>query len=130
MAKVIRVYWDACAWIAYINQERSIETASGRFENRYAMCSEVLKMAQEKKLEIATSAFTLAEVCKNPEVKDSPLDNFPAFFEKSYILIVPVDMAICQLAGNADERTGQPKASRCNSFGISAKSLSVCIAHF
>lgn len=94
MAKVIRVYWDACAWIAYINQEKAIETANGQIENRFAMCSEVLRMAQDKKLEIATSAFTLAEVCKNPEVKESPLDNLPAFFEKSYILIVPVDMAI------------------------------------
>lgn len=94
MARLIRVYWDACAWIAYVNQEKSIETAGGAPENRFAMCSEVLRLAQDKKLEIATSAFTLAEVCKNPEVKDSPLDNLASFFEKSYILIVPVDMAI------------------------------------
>ena len=94
MAKITRVYWDACAWIAYINQEKVIATASGAQENRFAMCSEVLRLAQKGKLEIATSAFTLAEVCKNPEVKDSPLDNLPSFFEKSYILIVPVDMAI------------------------------------
>lgn len=94
MPKLIRVYWDACAWISYINQEKSIGTANGTPENRFAMCSEVLRLAKEGKLEIATSAFTLAEVCKNPEVKDSPLDNLPSFFEKSYILIVPVDMAI------------------------------------
>ncbi len=31
---------------------------------------------------------------QKPEVKDSPLDYLPGFFEKSYILIVPVDMAI------------------------------------
>jgi len=94
MAKLNRVYWDACTWIAYINQEKAIETKDGNLENRFAVCSEVLRLAQDKKLEIATSAFTLAEVCKNPEVKDSPLDNLPSFFEKSYILIVPVDMAI------------------------------------
>ena len=25
MAKEIRVYWDACTWIAYINQEKIVE---------------------------------------------------------------------------------------------------------
>ena len=94
MVKVVRVYWDACAWIAYINQEKAIALPDGGTENRFNMCSEVLKIAQDGKLEIVTSAFTLAEVCKNPEIKDSPLDHLPSFFEKSYILTVPVDMAI------------------------------------
>lgn len=100
MGKLLRVYWDACAWIAYINQEKAIKTPDGKLENRFAMCEEVLRLAQRKKLEIATSAFTLAEVCKNSEVKDSPLDNLPSFFEKSYILIVPVDMAVGRRAQN------------------------------
>ncbi len=92
--KLKRVYWDACAWIAYINQEKSIKKQDGRVENRFAMCLEVLNQASNGDIEIVTSAFTLAEVCKNPEVKNSPLDNLPSFFEKSYILIIPVDMAI------------------------------------
>ena len=100
MVKAIRVYWDACAWIAYINQEKAIETENGKIENRFAMCSEVLKLAQDGKLEIATSAFTLAEVCKKPEVRDSPIDNLPSFFDKSYILTVPLDMAIGRRAQN------------------------------
>ena len=101
MAKVsVRVYWDACAWIAYINQEKAVRKENETIENRFAMCSEVLKLAQDGKLEIVTSAFTLAEVCKNPEEIDSPLDNLPSFFEKSYILIVPVDMAIGRRAQN------------------------------
>ncbi|MDE2814368.1 MAG: PIN domain-containing protein [Gemmatimonadota bacterium] len=98
MAKIIRVYWDACSWIAYINQEKNIPLAGGRVENRFAMCDEVLKSAENGKLEIVTSAFTLAEVCKSPEVRDSPIDHLPSFFERSYILLVPVDMAIARRA--------------------------------
>lgn len=94
MARLPRVYWDACSWIAYINQEKAIELGGGGFENRFAKCLEVLDRANNKKLEIVTSAFTLAEVCKNPEVRESPLENLPGFFERSYILTVPVDMSI------------------------------------
>ena len=100
MAKLLRVYWDACAWIAYINQEKFIRKSDGSTENRFKMCSEIIQLAQDKKREIVTSAFTLAEICKSPEVKNSPLDNLPMFFEKSYILIIPVDMAIGRQAQN------------------------------
>lgn len=95
---MIRVYWDACAWIAYINQEKDIPLPDGRVENRFVMCDQVLKGAENGNLEIVTSAFTLAEVCKSPEVRDSPLDHLPSFFERSYILTVPVDMAIARRA--------------------------------
>ena len=98
MAKAVRVYWDACTWIAYINQEKNIPLDDGTLENRFAMCGEVLSGAEEGSLEIVTSAFTLAEVCKSPEVKDSPIDNLPSFFERSFILVVPVDMAIARRA--------------------------------
>lgn len=85
-----RVYWDACAWIAYIQQERPGKGSSVT-EDRYAMCKGVLKAAEAGILEIATSAFTLAEVCKNPEIKTSPADDLARFFDKSYILLTNVD---------------------------------------
>ncbi len=85
MAKLQRVYWDACAWIAYINQEKSVRNKDGQIENRFAKCQNILERASNGEFEIVTSAFTLAEVCKSPEVKSSPLDNLPSFFEKSYI---------------------------------------------
>lgn len=94
MAKLPWVYWDACTWIAYINQEKAVKLKDGGVENRFAKCLEVLEKANNKKLEIVTSAFTLSEVCKSPEVRDSPLDNLPSFFERSYIMVVPVDMSI------------------------------------
>ena len=94
MAKPTRVYWDACAWIAYINQEKSIPLSDGTVENRFSMCRTILNEAESGQIEVVTSAFTLAEVCKSQGVKASPLDYLPAFFDKSYILIVPVDFAI------------------------------------
>lgn len=94
MAKMPWVYWDACTWIAYINQEKAIIQKSGSPENRFAKCLDILERATRGKLEIVTSAFTLAEVCKSPDVRDSPLDNLPGFFDRSYIVTVPVDMSI------------------------------------
>lgn len=94
MTKPTRVYWDACAWIAYIARETAIPLKNGATENRFAMCETVLRGARDGKFEIVTSAFTLAEVCKSPDVLSSPVDNLPAFFERSYILIVPVDLSI------------------------------------
>lgn len=94
MAKAQRIYWDACAWIAYIAEEKNIELKDGTIENRYSMCLNVLEAARKGKVEIVTSAFTLAEVCKSPEIVSDPIDNLASFFERSYILIVPVDLAI------------------------------------
>lgn len=102
MASIKRVYWDACTWIAYIKQE--VIENNGKKENRFEMCKSILKLAESGKLEIVTSAFTLAEVCKSSEVKGG-VDHLPSFFEKSYILLVPVDKFIAlkaqaiQLAG-------------------------------
>ena len=94
MAKVSRIYWDACTWIAYINQEREVNGPGGTIENRFEMCRSILDRADKGDIEIATSAFTLAEVCKPPNIDTSPLDRLASFFEKSYILIVPVDTAV------------------------------------
>ena len=83
MAKAQRIYWDACAWIAFIAEEKASPLKGGGTENRYGMCLNILEAARKGRYEIVTSAFTLAEVCKSPEVVNSPIDNLPAFFEKS-----------------------------------------------
>ncbi|MFC4671518.1 type II toxin-antitoxin system VapC family toxin [Seohaeicola nanhaiensis] len=100
MASPQRIYWDACAWIAYIAKETAVPIKSGGKENRFAMCEAVLKGAREGKYELVTSCFTLAEVCKHSEVKSSPVDNLPAFFEHKYILMIPVDFALGRHAQN------------------------------
>lgn len=94
MANPQRIYWDACTWIAYIAKETAVPLKGGETENRFAMCEAVLKGARDGKYEIVSSCFTLAEVCKSGEVKNSPVDNLPAFFEHSYILTIPVDLAL------------------------------------
>ena len=56
MADKIRYYWDACAWIALIQQE------PGRFDSLKYIAEE----AKAGRVEIWTSNFTLAEVYKRP----------------------------------------------------------------
>lgn len=94
MAKPYRVYWDACTWISYINEERSITMKDGTVENRFAMCEAVLKRAEKGEIEIVTSAFTLAEVCKSADAKTTNLSKLPYFLDHDFILVIPVNKNI------------------------------------
>lgn len=100
------VYWDACAWIAYIQKEMP-GPETGFREHRYEMCRTILKRAEAGQLEVATSAYTLAEVCKAPLDATSPARNLAAFFDQRYIILVNIDKQIglraqnLQLAGVA-----------------------------
>lgn len=88
-----RVYWDACAWIAYIQKE--MPGPETKFtEPRYEMCRTILRRAEAGQLEIATSSFTLSEVCRRPMDPTSPALNLPAFFEQRYIVQIVVDKQI------------------------------------
>lgn len=98
MIRPRRVYWDACAWISYIAQEKEVPLKGGGIENRFEKCRRVLNLARDGKLEVVTSAFTLAEVCKDPDIKNSPLDNLASYFQKSYVLVIPVDLSIGRAA--------------------------------
>lgn len=107
MSKLIpRVYWDACAWIAFINKEMPSPQNEIKLP-RFEMCRDTLKRAENGDIEIVTSAFTLAEVCKRATDSSSPVINLPGFFDQKYILLVPVDKQIgmkaqtLQLAGVA-----------------------------
>jgi hypothetical protein len=73
MAKILpRIYWDACCWIAYI--QREMPQSGGTFtEKRFELCSQTLKRAVDGDIEIATSSYTLAEVCKRPTLATEPL---------------------------------------------------------
>jgi predicted nucleic acid-binding protein len=99
-----RIYWDACAWIAFINKEMPAD-GNAITRPRFEMCRDTLKRAESGDIEIVTSAFTLAEVCKRQPDQSSPAINLAAFFDQKYILLVPVDKQIAlqaqhlQLAG-------------------------------
>ncbi len=88
-----RVYWDACAWISFIQKEMPGGVSSFS-EPRYDLCRATIRRAEEKKIEIVTSAYTLAEVCKRRGNASNPGVNIPAFFDHPYILLVNVDKEI------------------------------------
>jgi predicted nucleic acid-binding protein len=94
LAEKPRYYWDACAWIALIQQE------AGRFDSlRY-----VIEQAQEEKVEIWTSNFTLAEVYKRPCDGDQKMllpqqdKPFEDYIIQSFVQRVQVDYDVGVLA--------------------------------
>lgn len=100
MATTKRVYWDSCAWIALIQKEKIQESnGSGKvIEDRFSLCMSVIKEAEARKIEIATSAFTLAEVCRSAELKAQTEDTIVAYFENDYLLLVNVDSVVGERA--------------------------------
>lgn len=68
-----KCYWDACTWIAFINQEDN---------GRSVSCNHVLSLAESGSISLYTSAFTLAEVYKrkcDDAVKSMAEDNDESF---------------------------------------------------
>lgn len=92
-----RFYWDACAWIAFIQQEQ-LPDPNGIVEDRESMCRSVLVAAKEGKAEIVTSTLSLAEVCKNPASVSREAGRFADFLELDYVLLVSVDRAVGEKA--------------------------------
>lgn len=92
MVKRTRIYWDACTWLAIINEERAVFKGEGKpTENRFAMCQNIIERAMEDEFEIVVSAFTLAEVCKSPVAKTENPSKLPSFLDHEFVLVVPVD---------------------------------------
>lgn len=97
MAKSIdRVYWDACTWIALIQREKIL--VDGQTEDREALCRPIIVRAENGAIELVTSFLSYAEVCKHPGTKLSGEDKISAFFEHEYILPMPVDRGVGELA--------------------------------
>ncbi|MFT8245767.1 type II toxin-antitoxin system VapC family toxin [Roseomonas sp. BN140053] len=94
-----RLYWDACSWIALIQDETVSDADTGVMEHRGSMCRAVVAAAKKNIVELATSAFSLAEVCKRPP-PGTPADaaTLAAFFENSWVLNVSVDTYVGGLA--------------------------------
>jgi predicted nucleic acid-binding protein len=104
MADPARIYWDACAWIAYIQKEMPGPDSSFT-EPRHEMCRSVLLQAVAGTVVLVTSAYTLAEVCKKAKDPTSPGVDLASFFNHQYILLTNVDKQVglraqsLQLAG-------------------------------
>lgn len=99
MAEPARIYWDAAAWIAYIQKEMPGPDSSFS-EPRFEMCRTVLEQAEAGAVEIVTSAYTLAEVCKRAKEPTSPGIDLGAFFNRRYILLTNVDKEVGLRAQN------------------------------
>jgi predicted nucleic acid-binding protein len=92
-----RFYWDACAWIAFIQKE-TVEPPGGQAEDRESMCRSVLIAAKAGKVESATSTLSLVEVCKDPASASEAASRFHEFLELEYVLLVTLDRAIGEKA--------------------------------
>lgn len=76
-------------------QKERIPLINGAVGNRYSACMSVIDLAQnQRKIEIGVSGLCLAEVCKNPEIRDSADDVVAKYFEGDHILIIPVDRLV------------------------------------
>lgn len=102
MSKPLRIYWDACTWLAIVNEERAVVSkGEGKPpENRFSMCESILNRARHSEFEIVVSAFTLAEVCKSPTAKSKSQSKLPSFLDHDFVLMVPVDKDIGLKAQN------------------------------
>lgn len=98
MAASRRIYWDACSWIALIQQERIHDDKGSIVEDRYSMCRSVVQVAEKNQIEIATSTLSLAEVNKNPAGTKAGDDKIAAYFERDYVLLVNLDTAVGERA--------------------------------
>jgi predicted nucleic acid-binding protein len=89
-----KYYWDACAWIALIQQE----------EGRFDSLSHVVEHAKDQKVEIWTSTFTLAEVykraCDDEQKSLLPASdqNFEDLILQDFVQLVQVDYDVGVLA--------------------------------
>jgi predicted nucleic acid-binding protein len=90
-----RVLWDACTWIALIQQEKNI-IADGI--DRYTRCRTVIDLAAKGKIEIVCSALCLAEVCKNKDLRDQDPSHIARFFEHEYLLAIALGREIAETA--------------------------------
>lgn len=93
-----RLYWDACAWIAMIQDEK-IPLKGGGTEYRGQMCRQVVGAARRGLVELVTSSLSLVEVCKRPEVgAENDDQKLRDYFENPYILLVNLDRQVGDLA--------------------------------
>lgn len=80
-------YWDSCVFLAYLNKER----------DRSQICQAILDAADAGKIQIFTSALTIAEVLKykgKKPIKKESRQMIIEFFQNDYIKIINVDRLV------------------------------------
>jgi predicted nucleic acid-binding protein len=99
-------------------------------EKRGALGRAIIDEAARGEAEIATSALTLAEVVKHPLSETRPTeaaDKIAEFFENDYIVIVPIDRRVGELARSHMQRCyidrSFPKLKPCDAIHLAAASV-------
>lgn len=93
-----RVCWDACAWIALIQNEQIRDEQGKLAEDRGQMARAVFEAAKRGRIEIVTSGLSLAEVCKKREIKDADPSRLKDVFEHEFIVVAPLDFQVGEKA--------------------------------
>jgi predicted nucleic acid-binding protein len=94
LAEIKNIYWDACIWIALINEEDGV----------VERCKYVIEEAQKQNIKIWTSSISLAEVFKKKcegkyvSLEDSKDIEFEKYIEQEFLIEVQVDHDIGLLA--------------------------------
>lgn len=86
-----RRYWDSNVFLGWLSGE----------EGKVGQCEGVLNAAEEGKVEIVTSAWTLTEVIKKKGEKPIPRGTeqiIKGFFEQPYIILREVDRVVAERA--------------------------------
>lgn len=86
-----RRYWDSGCFIAWLQEE------SGRYE----VCGSILRAAEEGRLELVTSAFTITEVLypKGGNLLDRSLRaTVRGFLRQRFLVLVQVDRRVAEMA--------------------------------
>lgn len=103
MSKVdpLRVYWDSCVFIAFIQGE----------DGRADVIERLLRDAEEGRLQIVTSALTLVEVSRLPDgppITDEDDKRLQSYFEHRFIHLVELNRFIAGQARRIARQHGVP----------------------
>ena len=82
-------YWDACVFLAWLQNEPDRETA----------CRDTIERAKARQILLVTSALTIAEVLwtkSGPQLTEEKARLLNRFFKRSYIRVVNVDRRIAE----------------------------------
>ncbi len=87
-------YWDSCCFLCWLKKEPEHEKCKG-----------VLESAEIGKLNIVTSAYTIAEVIylnkkSHSKISKTDSDKICRFFERDYIIPINVDRYVAEDARN------------------------------
>ena len=104
---MIKYYWDSCVFISRIQGDPA----------RIDVLQHITDEAAQDKIQIVTSTFTIAEVCKLSREDDEALleaeaEEIAKFFDNPYIYLVQVSRGIAIKAASLSRKHGVKPADQ------------------